>query len=394
MKKKLLSILALLCMAVTGAWADSFTITFKDNGGTSDSSNSQTAMDNIVADGSDYLESLSNLVKVTNGKAGYGIKIGNNSTNGTITLNLKESVMATKIVTKAIQYKAAEKTLKVNGEEFTLTEEAADYELTFTTPTEVSSIAFEATKHRAYILSVTVYSGTETPAGGEGTLSDEEFELTAVNGEYGTITFTVNDEKVEKAKEGDVVTVTVTPDDEHEVAGVTGLWYAAIAASRVVSTGTSFDMLTDIEFTPVEDTDNQWTFTMGRANAEVSASYWTLDDIIEMLREQMLLSKMLFEVYGGLKDDEKMEEMFYAINSSIILLRNYDNGKEVSLSEAYELYKALKKFNALFEQEIATGIKNVNVNVNDNCYYDLNGRRVTQPTKGIYILNGKKVVIK
>lgn len=32
--------------------------------------------------------------------------------------------------------------------------------------------------------------------------------------------------------------------------------------------------------------------------------------------------------------------------------------------------------------------------VTDNAYYDLSGRRVVQPTRGLYIVNGKKVVIK
>ena len=32
--------------------------------------------------------------------------------------------------------------------------------------------------------------------------------------------------------------------------------------------------------------------------------------------------------------------------------------------------------------------------VNDNAIYDLSGRRVENPTKGIYIMNGKKVVVK
>ena len=30
----------------------------------------------------------------------------------------------------------------------------------------------------------------------------------------------------------------------------------------------------------------------------------------------------------------------------------------------------------------------------DDIYYDLNGRRVLYPTKGLYIVNGKKVVMK
>ena len=42
-----------------------------------------------------------------------------------------------------------------------------------------------------------------------------------------------------------------------------------------------------------------------------------------------------------------------------------------------------------------TGIANVNVNANANSsWYDLSGRRVANPTKGLYIVNGKKVIIK
>lgn len=45
----------------------------------------------------------------------------------------------------------------------------------------------------------------------------------------------------------------------------------------------------------------------------------------------------------------------------------------------------------LFDDETA-GIKNVNVNHNDN-YYDLQGRHVEHPKRGLYIVNGKKVFI-
>ena len=43
-----------------------------------------------------------------------------------------------------------------------------------------------------------------------------------------------------------------------------------------------------------------------------------------------------------------------------------------------------------------TGIQTIDNGklTNDNVYYDLQGRRVAQPTKGLYIVNGKKVVIK
>ena len=43
----------------------------------------------------------------------------------------------------------------------------------------------------------------------------------------------------------------------------------------------------------------------------------------------------------------------------------------------------------------ADGVKNVDLNVNLNDkVYDLSGRRVSQPTRGLYIVNGKKVAVK
>lgn len=48
-----------------------------------------------------------------------------------------------------------------------------------------------------------------------------------------------------------------------------------------------------------------------------------------------------------------------------------------------------------FADDETTGISNVNDNVNLNkVVFDLQGRRVAQPGKGLYIVNGKKVVIK
>ena len=43
--------------------------------------------------------------------------------------------------------------------------------------------------------------------------------------------------------------------------------------------------------------------------------------------------------------------------------------------------------------EGATGIQNVTIN-EDNTYYDLLGRKVNNPTPGIYILNGKKTLVR
>ena len=56
-----------------------------------------------------------------------------------------------------------------------------------------------------------------------------------------------------------------------------------------------------------------------------------------------------------------------------------------------------KEWSIVFEDENGdvTGIKKVNGSqLNIDTYYDLSGRKVAQPTKGLYIVNGRKVVIK
>ena len=47
-----------------------------------------------------------------------------------------------------------------------------------------------------------------------------------------------------------------------------------------------------------------------------------------------------------------------------------------------------------FDDEGTTAIKNMKVGENDNIYYDLQGRRVLYPKNGLYIVNGKKVIVK
>ena len=47
-----------------------------------------------------------------------------------------------------------------------------------------------------------------------------------------------------------------------------------------------------------------------------------------------------------------------------------------------------------FGDEGTTGITTIETTTDSNAIYDLQGRRVTNPAKGIYIVNGKKVIIK
>ena len=53
-----------------------------------------------------------------------------------------------------------------------------------------------------------------------------------------------------------------------------------------------------------------------------------------------------------------------------------------------------RQMTMIFDDE-TTGIEDNNREIiNNNCYYDLQGRRVSTPTRGLYIVNGKKVIIK
>ena len=76
---------------------------------------------------------------------------------------------------------------------------------------------------------------------------------------------------------------------------------------------------------------------------------------------------------------------FYKLNS----------GKTLGVGKAYLTYGG--SANEFFGFDETTGINatlNDNVEMTNDNVYDLQGRRVSQPTKGLYIVNGKKVVIK
>ena len=63
------------------------------------------------------------------------------------------------------------------------------------------------------------------------------------------------------------------------------------------------------------------------------------------------------------------------------------------LSTAYDASANGARLSVVFDD--ATAISNVNVEtMTYNRYFDLQGRRVMQPTKGLYIVNGKKVLVK
>ena len=66
------------------------------------------------------------------------------------------------------------------------------------------------------------------------------------------------------------------------------------------------------------------------------------------------------------------------------LLKTQFSSPSISLSRGLDLDDETTSIDGISKMEEVRG----------NVYYDLNGRRVLYPTKGIYIVNGKKIVIK
>ena len=113
------------------------------------------------------------------------------------------------------------------------------------------------------------------------------YDLTKAAGAetHGTVRFDVGEddnktEDVSVAREGDLVTVTVTPHDGYVVNEVTGEWDAVTAAARGPRRGSSESTIPAedvITLTPGADDPTTgaktYTFRMIRAKATVSASY-------------------------------------------------------------------------------------------------------------------------
>lgn len=83
---------------------------------------------------------------------------------------------------------------------------------------------------------------------------------------------------------------------------------------------------------------------------------------------------------------------FYVLNG--VGFYKLASGKKVGVGKAYLTYSAGAR--EIFPFDETTGIsqiENGELRMEDSVY-DLQGRRVAQPTKGLYIVNGKKVIIK
>ena len=101
------------------------------------------------------------------------------------------------------------------------------------------------------------------------------YDLTVGTNDHSTMKFYVGQDEVTKAKEGETVTIVVTPDDGWSIGNVTGQWIAAMAKAPRRTAG--IGLLQDVDVTFVsEDAQtgaHTYTFVMERAKAEFSVVY-------------------------------------------------------------------------------------------------------------------------
>ena len=144
-----------------------------------------------------------------------------------------------------------------------------------------------------------------------------EYELTKADGAeaHGKIAFTVNGKTVDYASEGVTVTVTITPEKDYVVDEIEGQWYANVAnAPRRAG----IDLLNKVKLTPVSE--NTWTFTMERANVEISATYRKL---------------LTAEGYSGVYDGEAHGITVKAPEGATVLYGEADGQYYLSASPTY-----------------------------------------------------------
>lgn len=142
-------------------------LVFSDTGTDGDASAKLTAIEDILASGSDYV-TLTTATEVYKGRAGRGNKLGGSSKAYKLVMALKTPVKPTSIVINAMPYQndkdKANNKMVFMGDTIELTEVGAfaDYTIAYDGNTEVSEIALEAVQaanNRVYVTSITINAG-------------------------------------------------------------------------------------------------------------------------------------------------------------------------------------------------------------------------------------------
>ena len=226
--------------------------------------------------------------------------------------------------------------------------------ITVDEPAANNSVSFTLGREsRLYVEVYGAVSGTITPAGWSTFASSYPLDLSTLNATSGATAYYASDAT------GSTVTLTST--------------------TATVQPG---------EGIMVKGTAGE-TFTIG-----VAASGTAIDG--NLLKGQTTTGKVTASTTGayhyvfGYQTNDASVYGFYNLTSDT----NVEAGKAY-LETGTELAAGARSLSIVFDDE-TTGIENLTpaLSEGDGAVYNLSGQRVAQPTKGLYIVNGKKVIIK
>ena len=320
--KKIFSILALLLMAVSGAWAQTERLltTITPTGQTTYSETNPGAV--TVTQDCEYYNS------------GYGWVFDQKT--GSVTVEANGGYTISKCVF----------TLS-NGSTTTLTISTPPFKINFVWDDEIGGCYCEGTeKYDIYfgVKSIQVYTNTVDVTANEGATG--EYWATYYNGTE-SYTADANTTVFQAALSGSSLMLTEVPNRE-------------IPATKAVILKSSSATIT---LTPASTTATlEGNQLVGTATAITNPGN----------------AYVLNKGTNGVG--------FYKLSS----------GGTIGANKAYLTYSSASQARSFFGFDETTGIEMPTAEVidADAVVYDLQGRRVSQPTKGLYIVNGKKVIIK
>ena len=221
------------------------------------------------------------------------------------------------------------------------------------------------------------YANSTTPT--------SEYDITLADGstDHGTVAFSVDGAAATKAAAGDVVTVTVTPEEGYTANEVTARAFTSWNAAGTRHLAPTPQLVGDITVT--KQTDDTWLFTMPEANVWVEVSYVNKTELGTAIDEAK-------QYYESIKDTNP--EAASTLKEAIDAAKEAKDKQGATQEEIDNALGALGNTVQTIKDEINTAIGTITITPMDGNYYDLSGRRVVKPTKGVYIVNGKKVLIK
>ena len=133
----------------------------------------------------------------------------------------------------------------------------------------------------------------------------------------------------------------------------------------------------------------------GEAQGAVSADVPTLTETAESVEGNILVAAL--EAITGLQNQSDGYKNYILNKHSQYGLGFYlANGMNLAANRAFMRIpvQTAREFIGINFDGDATGIESIRLNGTDDAIYDLQGRKVMNPAKGLYIVNGKKVVVK